>query len=103
MLLENYGFPVYDLGRDVPPEEILSAARQRGAALVGLSALMTTTVPAMEETIRQLRLRAPWCKIMVGGAVLNPEYAAAIGADFYTKDAMEAVRCAERIFSSLSE
>ena len=102
LLLENYGFDVTDLGRDVPPEVIVEKAVALHAPIVGLSALMTTTVPAMEETIRQLRLRAPWCKIMVGGAVLNPEYAAAIGADFYTKDAMEAVRCAERIFDSLS-
>ena len=102
LLLENYGFDVTDLGRDVPPETIVEKAIALHAPIVGLSALMTTTVPAMEETIRQLRLRAPWCKIMVGGAVLNPEYAAAIGADFYTRDAMEAVRCAERIFDSLS-
>ena len=71
--------------------------------MVALSALMTTTVPAMEETIRLLRSRAPWCKVMVGGAVLNPEYAAAIGADFYAKDAMEAVRCAEAACNALSE
>ena len=62
---------------------------------------MTTTVPAMEETIRQVRKAAPWCKIMVGGAVLNPEYAAAIGADYYSKDAMEAVRCADHIYTQL--
>ena len=103
LLLENYGFDVTDLGRDVPPEVIVKNAVALHAPIVGLSALMTTTVPAMEETIRQLRLCAPWCKIMVGGAVLNPEYAAAIGADFYTKDAMEAVRCAERIFNGLPE
>ena len=102
LLLENYGFDVTDLGRDVPPEAIVEKTVALHAPIVGLSALMTTTVPAMEETIRQLRIHAPWCKIMVGGAVLNPEYAAAIGADFYTKDAMEAVRCAERIFDSLS-
>ena len=73
------------------------------APIVGLSALMTTTVPAMEETIRLLRQSAPWCKVMVGGAVLNPDYASAIGADFYAKDAMEAVRCAETVFQNLSE
>ncbi len=101
MLLENYGFPVYDLGRDVPPEEILSAARQRGAALVGLSALMTTTVPAMEETVKLLHEGLPMCKIMVGGAVLTEKYAESIGADAYGKDAMEAVRYAEKVNKDL--
>ncbi|MBQ2854251.1 MAG: homocysteine S-methyltransferase family protein [Oscillospiraceae bacterium] len=101
LLLENYGFDVCDLGRDVAPEVIVRKVTELRAPIVGLSALMTTTVPAMEETIRQLRIHAPWCRIMVGGAVLNPEYAAAIGADHYTKDAMEAVRCAEAIFASL--
>ena len=101
MLLENYGFPVYDLGRDVPPEEILSAARQRGAALVGLSALMTTTVPAMEETVKLLHHELPMCKIMVGGAVLTEKYAESIGADAYGKDAMEAVRYAEKVNKDL--
>ncbi len=103
LLLENYGFTVYDLGRDVAPEVIVQKAVTLHAPIVGLSALMTTTVPAMEETIRLLRKSAPWCRIMVGGAVLNPEYAAAIGADHYTKDAMEAVRCAEEICNSLTE
>ena len=97
LLLENYGFSVTDLGRDVPPETVADAAVRSHAPLVALSALMTTTVPAMEETVKLLRLQAPWCKIMVGGAVLNPEYAAAVGADFYGKDAMEAVRIAEEI------
>lgn len=103
LLLENYGFDVVDLGRDVAPEVIAEKAIALHAPIVGLSALMTTTVPAMEETIRLLRQKAPWCKIMVGGAVLNQEYADAIGADCYAKDAMEAVRCAEAIFRSLSE
>ena len=97
LLLENYGFAVTDLGRDVPPEVIAEKTVALHAPIVGLSALMTTTVPAMEETIRQLRVAAPWCRIMVGGAVLNQEYADSIGADFYAKDAMEAVRCAEEI------
>lgn len=97
LLLENYGFNVVDLGRDVAPEAVVAAVREHHALLVALSALMTTTVPAMEETIRALRLAAPACRVMVGGAVLNEEYAAAIGADFYGKDAMEAVRYAERI------
>ncbi len=97
LLLENYGFKVIDLGRDVPSEDILNAALKYGAGMVGLSALMTTTVPAMEETIKLLREKAPHIKIMVGGAVLTEEYAAKIGADFYGSDAMEAVRYAEKI------
>ena len=97
LLLENYGFDVVDLGKDVPPERVVEATVCRRAPLVGLSALMTTTVPAMEETIRLLRSRAPWCKIVVGGAVLTQEYADRIGADFYAKDAMETVRYAERM------
>ena len=98
VLLENYGFDVIDLGKDVPPETIVQTAIEHDIRLVGLSALMTTTVPSMEETIRQLR-RAHDCKVMVGGAVLNPEYAEAIGADFYSKDAMGSVRYAERLFA----
>jgi len=97
LLLENYGFLVTDLGKDVPPERIVEETLKTKAPLVALSALMTTTVPAMEETIRQLREKAPFCKIMVGGAVLTEEYAASIGADAYGKDAMEAVRYAEKI------
>ena len=97
LLLENYGFAVTDLGRDVPPEQIVDAVTALHAPLVGLSALMTTTVPAMEETIRLLRKQAPYCKILVGGAVLNQEYADKIGADKYARDAMEAVRYAEGI------
>ena len=97
LLLENYGFAVTDLGKDVPPERIVEAVVRLRAPLCGLSALMTTTVPAMEETIRKLRQQAPDCRIMVGGAVLNEEYAARIGADFYGSDAMEAVRYAERV------
>ncbi len=96
-LLENYGFAVTDLGKDVLPETIADAAVRANAQLVGLSALMTTTVPAMEETIRLLRERAPHCRVMVGGAVLTKEYADSIGADFYGKDAMEAVRYAETV------
>jgi 5-methyltetrahydrofolate--homocysteine methyltransferase len=95
LILENYGYPVCDLGRDVPPEKIVEETVRLHAPIVGLSALMTTTVPAMEETIKQLRASAPWAKIVVGGAVLNREYAERIGADKYAKDAMEAVRYAE--------
>jgi 5-methyltetrahydrofolate--homocysteine methyltransferase len=97
LLLENYGFEVHDLGRDVPPEQIASEVVRLHAPMVGLSALMTTTVPAMEETIKQLRRDAPWCKVIVGGAVLTREYAAMIGADYYAKDAMDTVRYAEAV------
>lgn len=95
LLLENYGYDVTDLGRDVPPEEVVDKVLEIGASLVGLSALMTTTVPAMEETIKLLREKAPACKIAVGGAVLTQEYADRIGADAYCKDAMQMVRYAE--------
>ena len=97
LLLENYGFKVIDLGRDVSAEEILAAVKEHNASLVGLSALMTTTVPAMEETISVLRENAPMVKIMVGGAVLTEEHAKTIGADFYGEDAMSAVRYAESL------
>lgn len=102
LLLENYGFDVTDLGKDVPPEVIAEEAIKQNAPIVGLSALMTTTAPAMEETIRLLKEKAPWCKTIVGGAVLNKEYAEKIGADKYAKDAMEAVRYAEEIASNNS-
>ncbi len=95
LLLENYGFDVHDLGKDVSPEEVVDKVCELNAPLVGLSALMTTTVPAMEETIKLLRAKAPWCKVVVGGAVLTQEYADSIGADKYAKDAMETVRYAE--------
>ena len=103
LLLENYGFDVVDLGKDVPPEIIAKTAIKLRAPLVGLSALMTTTVPAMEETIKLLREKAPWCKIVVGGAVLTKEYAEKIGADKYAKDAMESVRYAEEIINGGKE
>lgn len=94
LILENYGFDVSDLGKDVAPEAIVEEAIRTNSPLVGLSALMTTTVPAMEETIKQLREKAPWVKVVVGGAVLTQEYADAIGADYYAKDAMATVRYA---------
>lgn len=94
VLLENYSFDVIDLGRDVPPETIVEAAAAGHIPVVGLSALMTTTVPSMEETIRQLRRETPWVKIMVGGAVLTQEYADSIGADGYCRDAMASVKFA---------
>ena len=98
ILLENYGFEVFDLGKDVPIATIVEKVQQEEAPLVGLSALMTTTVKNMEETIKALRHACPQTKIMVGGAVLNAEYAEMIGADFYGKDAREAVKIAERVF-----
>ncbi|MBK6087851.1 homocysteine S-methyltransferase family protein [Ruminococcus difficilis] len=101
LLLENYGFDVSDLGKDVPPEVIVNETVRLHAPLVGLSALMTTTVPAMEETIRQLRVSAPWAKIVVGGAVMTKEYADSIGADQYAKDAMDTVRYAETVNDSI--
>ncbi len=97
LLLENYGFNTIDLGKDVAPEKIVDAAIENRVGLVALSALMTTTVPAMEETIKELRKKAPWVKVVVGGAVLTKEYADSIGADKYAKDAMETVRYAEQI------
>ena len=97
LLLENYGFSVTDLGKDVPAEKIVEKAIELHADIVGLSALMTTTVPSMEETVALLKKDAPWCKTIVGGAVLTQEYADKIGADYYAKDAMEAVRIAENI------
>lgn len=97
LLLQNYGYDVHDLGRDVDPESVVAAVKQTGAPLAGLSALMTTTVPAMEETIRQLHTLCPDCKVVVGGAVLTADYAQRIGADFYAKDAMESVRIAESL------
>ena len=99
LILENYGFSVIDLGKDVPPESVVEAVIDNNAQLVGLSALMTTTVSSMEETILQLREKAPLCKIVVGGAVLTEEYANKIGADKYAKDAMETVRYAESIMA----
>ncbi len=97
LLLENYGFNTVDLGRDVSVDEIVETTVRLHAPIVGLSALMTTTVPAMEKTIKALREKAPWCKIIVGGAVLTKEYADMIGADMYARDAMEAVRWAEAL------
>lgn len=97
VLLENYSYDVIDLGKDVPPEKVVETAVREHVALVGLSALMTTTVPSMEETIRQLREQAPWVKVMVGGAVLTEEYAATIGADRYCRDAMASVNYAESV------
>lgn len=98
VMLDNYGFEVIDLGKNVPCERVADEAGRLGCSLVGLSALMTTTVPAMERTIRLIRERGLHCKVMVGGAVLTQEYADEIGADFYGKDAMASVRYAQKIF-----
>lgn len=97
LLLENYGYNVIDLGKDVDPEKVLEAARKYKAPLVGLSALMTTTVPAMQETLELIHRELPNCKVIVGGAVLTKEYAKKIGADAYGADAMETVRYAEEL------
>lgn len=98
VLLENYGFHVIDLGKDVPPEQVAETAVKEDIRLVGLSALMTTTVVSMEETIQLLRREKPDCKVMVGGAVLNQEYADMIGADFYGRDAMQSVYYTQNLF-----
>ena len=100
VILENYGFEVTDLGRDVPPEAIVAAVQRTGAGLVGLSALMTTTLPAMAETIRLLGTECPGTAVMVGGAVLTPEYAAAIGADYYAKEAKQGADIAKAHFAA---
>ena len=97
VLLENYSYDVLDLGKDVAPEEIVEETIKNHVRLVGLSALMTTTVPSMEETIKQLRKEAPWAKVMVGGAVLTQEYADMIGADAYCRDAMASVNYAQQV------
>ena len=98
VLLENYSFEVIDLGKDVAPDRIVEEAVSRHIRLVGLSALMTTTVPAMEETIKKLRNEAPWVRIMVGGAVLTADYAEKIGADCYCRDGMASVNYAQKVF-----
>lgn len=99
LLLENYGFDVVDLGKDVESDKIVEAAVNTNCDIVALSALMTTTVPAMEETIKLIREKNLTCKVIVGGAVLTREYADKIGADGYAKDAMGAVRCVESIIA----
>ncbi len=98
VLLENYDFEVIDLGKDVPPEKIVQVCKEQNIKLAGLSALMTTTVASMEETIKLLRQECPQTKVCVGGAVMTQEYADKIGADFYGKDAMDTVRYALKLF-----
>ncbi|NCB64351.1 MAG: homocysteine methyltransferase, partial [Clostridia bacterium] len=99
VLLENYGYTVVDLGKDVAPQKIVDAARKHGAGLVGLSALMTTTLGAMAETITLLKSEGLPCQTVVGGAVLTKDYAASIGASFYAKNAKESVDVAREIFA----
>ncbi len=99
VLLESYGFKVYDLGRDVSPETVCEAAGATGCRIVGLSALMTTTVASMEETVKLLHASFPGIKVMVGGAVLNPDYADMIKADHYCADAMETVRYVQKYYT----
>ena len=89
-----------DLGKDVPPETVLEAVERLHAPICGLSALMTTTVPAMAETVALVHAKAPWCRVMVGGAVLTEEYAKEIGADGYGRDAMASVRLAEQFMQT---
>lgn len=100
ILLENYGYQVIDLGKDVSYEAVAEATEKSHAPLVGLSALMTTTLPSMENTIKLLHERCPWCKTVVGGAVLTADYAEQIGADFYAKDAKETVDIAKKVFNN---
>ena len=100
MLLENYGYNIIDLGKDVDPRLVADTVKEKNIGLVGLSALMTTTVENMAETIKILRAECPNCKIMVGGAVLNEEYAELVGADYYCKDANESARIAASFFES---
>ncbi len=99
-VLENYGYRVRDLGKDVPPETIVREARERNIRLVGLSALMTTTLPAMEETVRQLKALPGPPQVMVGGAVVTEDYAKAIGADWYARDVRDAVKITSKVFAA---
>ena len=98
VVLENYGYRIIDLGRDVSPEAVVRAAKESGARLVWLSALMTTTIKSMEETIALIKREKLDCKVCVGGAVLTPEYAAKMGSDYYAKDANEAVAVAKMVY-----
>ncbi len=103
VLLENYGYEIVDLGKDVAVEDIVDAAKREDIKLIGLSALMTTTVRAMKETIDALKASGLTCKVMVGGAVLNPEYAELVGADFYAKDARDGIEIASKVFGDLAK
>jgi len=98
VLLENYGYEIVDMGKDVPVEAVVKTANEQNIKLVGLSALMTTTVKNMKETVDALRASGSPAKVMVGGAVLNPEYAGLVGADFYARDAKDGVNIAAEVF-----
>lgn len=102
MLLENYGFTVIDMGKDVEPKAIVERVKKEKIELVGLSALMTTTVKNMERTIQALKKEAPYCKVMVGGAVLTLEYAKMVGADYYAADGQAGIRIAKEVFTPLN-
>ena len=97
-MLENYGYEVIDLGKDVEPQAVVDAVVENDVCLVGLSALMTTTVPSMKETIELLKTKAPDCKVMVGGAVLTKELCEMLNADYFAFDAIEDIRIAKEIF-----
>ncbi|NLD19281.1 MAG: dihydropteroate synthase [Clostridiales bacterium] len=99
VIMDNYGFNMIDLGRDVPPEKIVETVKERKIKLVGLSALMTTTLKSMEETIAAVKEARPDCKVMVGGAVITADYAKRIGADYYCSDAMKSVEAAQEVFN----
>ncbi len=103
VLLENYGYEIVDMGKDVPIADIVETVNAQDIRLVGLSALMTTTVKNMKDTITSLRASGSTAKVMVGGAVLNPEYAKLVGADFYAKDAREGVTVAAKVFGLLED
>ena len=103
LMLKNYGFQVVDLGKDVPKEKIIEAAKAHNAAIIALSALMTTTMKQMEAVIQYAKEQNVTAKIMVGGAVITKEYADEIGADGYSKDAAEAVKLAGRLIGQLKE
>ena len=96
-IMENFGYDMIDLGKDVPPEAVVEAVKKDDIKLVGLSALMTTTLKSMETTIEAIKKESPDCKVMVGGAVLTESYAKKIGADFYSKDAMQSVEAARKV------
>ncbi|RCW47740.1 MULTISPECIES: homocysteine S-methyltransferase family protein [unclassified Halanaerobium] len=102
IVLENYGYQIIDLGRNVQTEEIVRTVKENEIKLIGLSALMTTTVKNMEKTIKAVRKETPDCRIMVGGAVLTSDYADMIEADFYAKDAKEAVKIAQKVFAEIN-
>lgn len=102
-VLENYGFHVIDLGRDVPPARVVEAVKAHSAKIVGLSALMTTTVPSMRRTIEHLRAAGLHVPVIVGGAVLTPDYAREIGADYYAKDAKQSADIAKAILREAEE